>query len=286
MKEIKIDRTITETVFVANDGKEFSNKEFCRLHDIEINSGKPLCFVKEIESDLSEFYVDSKKRLCNNDDYYTPFIWSSETGDNYPISNDLFDMIARCLNNAYNSYDPEYNPKQTIKSVLIESGLYDLELLYNENGGEWIMTDRKTPISNYKKSVWRNVFELWDNQKETAFAMAMNLLTFHEWKVKQLCGCCQGECRMIVYDSNMISETDLDNYECELFNMGFYVEIHDSDKIIDSASDIDGYITYIHNGWNTEKIRDEICCNIGCDNSALVYIDSGNNIDLPPELME
>ena len=148
------------------------------------------------------------------------------------------------------------------------------------------MTDRKTPISNYKKSVWRNVFELWDNQKETAFAMAMNLLTFHEWKVKQLCGCCQGECRMIVYDSNMISETDLDNYECELFNMGFYVEIHDSDKIIDSASDIDGYITYIHNGWNTEKIRDEICCNIGCDNSALVYIDSGNNIDLPPELME
>ena len=182
------------------------------------------------------------------------------------------------------------NGNKTIKWVLERSEL-DCEFLYDENNGEWKEYKRNHDYSNAKKAVWRYILDRWnggDIHKELLFAMVMNLLTVHKWETVRLQGSVQDETRYVVYDTNSLSGTDINNYESELYNMCILVKVYwfdnnppDSLELIDK----DGELVCIHNNWNLEKIREEICVNMGCDDDSLVYIDSGNNFDLPAVLM-
>ena len=93
---------------------------------------------------------------------------------------------------------------------------------------------------------------------------AMSLVSGEEYDWQNIHGCCQGDYNRVIYPKNSFTEQDIQNFECEYFNLGTEWCVSDGDEKPDSPNEICGDCIYCHN-TDIDSIRREIAEYFECE---------------------
>lgn len=118
------------------------------------------------------------------------------------------------------------------------------------------------PWSTQQRGKWRKLFESGhDADDDEIILSALELITGRKWESHTISGCCQGDWQNIIVPETW-SREDVRIFESEYFNLGSEWCIHDSDGVVESADDIEGFYMYCH-GYGEDEIKAEIAACVG-----------------------
>lgn len=190
------------------------------------------------------------------------------------IMDNLLERDSILVENVYRNEIPEIDKANHIREAF---GIQDETVVHGiMNALKDLWNDRTL---FFKESLTENRY-LNNSGINEAICRVMSIITGNPWKFKFLHGSAQSEWNVIHYDTTAWSEEAIDEIEAEYFNTGTEWIIHDTDKPVNSASDVEGYTVYTKEVL-PDKIREYLAMHIGCFQKDLVLFFFDKYLRIP-----